>query len=449
MIESPPALLTDPLPVLLEAVANRTARIGVIGLGYVGLPLAQAFSAAGFPVLGFDTSQERVDCLQNGGSYLRHVPPAAVQRMRSQGFQATHSLDRLDEPDALLLCVPTALTQAGAPDLGDLISAVDACSATLRPGQLVVVESTVFPGATRQVVQALLEESGLKAGEDFFLAFSPEREDPGNQDHSLRAIAKVVGAVDPRSQEAALALYGRVMSSVVPVDSTEIAEASKLLENAYRAVNIGLVNELKVLFDRLEIDIWEVIQAAATKPFGFQPFYPGPGLGGACIPVNPLYLSWLARKERLATRFIDLADEVNSDMPAYVAWRLREALAERGKPLAESQVLLLGMAYKRDVNDCRESPGLALMDLLLREGATVSYHDFFIAKLPASRRYPHLVAQSQPLTEELLEAQDAVVIVTDHTAYDWPWVVAHAAFVLDTRNAVRELEECQEKIVRA
>jgi UDP-N-acetyl-D-glucosamine dehydrogenase len=349
----------------------------------------------------------------------------------------------------LLICVPTPLTEAREPDLSHVDASIRACAGQLRPGQLVVLESTSYPGTTRDLVRPLLEESGLTAGEDFFLAYSPEREDPGNPDFSLAQIPKVVGAIDPRSLEAAVALYSQVVCRVVPVSSAEAAEACKMLENTYRAVNIALVNELKVLYGRMGIDVWEVIDAARTKPFGFQAFYPGPGLGGPCIPKDPFYLAWAARKHGLATRFIELAGEVNASMPAHVAGALADALNDRGRPLKDSKIALLGMAYKRDVGDCREAPGLALMDLLQRKGAEACYHDPHVPSLPRTRRFPHLSGESRPLTATFLEAQDAVVIVTDHSACDWAWVVEHAALVIDTRNATRGVPVPRGKIIYA
>jgi UDP-N-acetyl-D-glucosamine dehydrogenase len=434
---------------LVSSIADRTSRIGVIGLGYVGLPLARTIAGDGFSVLGFDTDTDRIERLQKGKSYLMHVSPAHIRRMREQGFETTDRLARLGECDALLLCVPTSLTEHGEPDLDHLTKAVSACVRHLRRGQLVVIESTTYPGATRRVVQPLLEQSGLRVGEDFFLACSPEREDPGNGSHPMQSIPKVVGAVDPQSLQAAAALYGEIFPTIIVVSCAETAEACKLLENAYRAVNIGLVNELKVLFDRIEVDVWEVIEAAKTKPFGFHAFYPGPGLGGACIPVNPFYLSWLARQNGLATRLIDDAGVVNAAMPSHVVGRLTAALSQRGKSLRGSHVALLGVAYKKNVADCRESPALALMDLLGSRGVIVSYHDPHVPHLPVARPNLALTGESQVLTLAWLSRQDAVILVTDHSAFDLGWIVEHSALVLDTRNATAGLAEHQDRIVRA
>jgi UDP-N-acetyl-D-glucosamine dehydrogenase len=442
-------LARRPAPSLLGDIARGTARIGIIGLGYVGLPLARAFAERGFSVLGFDTDASKVIRLQRGESYIGHITDQVIRRMRGQCFEATDRFDRLDEPDAVIICVPTPLTETREPDLTYVIQSARVIAARLRPGQLVVLESTTYPGTTRQVVQPILEAGGLQVGKDFFLAFSPEREDPGNPNFSAPTIPKVVGGLDPCSLELAAALYGRVMAEVVRVSSPEIAEACKILENTYRAVNIALINELKVLYDRMGIDVWEVIAAAKTKPFGFQAFYPGPGLGGHCIPIDPFYLTWIARKHGLTTRFIELAGEINTAMPAYVVSRVADALNERSKPVKGSQITLLGMAYKRDVDDPRESPGFELMDLLLEKGAMVHYNDPHIPTLPPMRRYPHLRRASQELTPDYLHAQDCVVIVTDHSAYDWPWIVEHSPLVVDTRNATRSVTVYRERIVRA
>jgi UDP-N-acetyl-D-glucosamine dehydrogenase len=436
------------LPVLLDKIQTRRARVGIIGLGYVGLPLARAFGTAGFAVLGFDVDQAKVARLERGESYIGHIAPATIQEMKAQGFEATADFGRLNEPDAILICVPTPLTHAREPDLSYIVSAAGSIAKRLRAGQLVVLESTTYPGTTRDVVLPLLAAAGLTLGQDFFLAFSPEREDPGNPKHSAQNIPKVVGGLDAPSRQLAVALYGGAMASVVPVSSAEVAEACKILENTYRAVNIALVNELKLIFDRMGIDVWEVIEAARTKPFGFQAFYPGPGLGGHCIPIDPFYLTWVARKHGMSTRFIELAGEINTAMPAHVIQRLAEALNDHAKPIKGSKVALLGMAYKKDVDDPRESPGFELMDLLLEKGAVVTYNDPHIPRLPTMRRYPRLRMTSQNLTAAYLAEQDAVLIVTDHSAYDWSWIVAHAALVLDSRNATRNVREQRQRIVK-
>ncbi|MHC5542046.1 nucleotide sugar dehydrogenase [Singulisphaera rosea] len=427
----------------------REAIVGVIGLGYVGLPLARTFSRAGFRVLGFDLDAAKVHKLREGRSYIASVPDETIGEMSRQGFEATDHFSRLDEPDAILICVPTPLTEAREPDLTFVIDSAVDIAEQLRPGQIVVLESTTYPGTTRDVVRPILEASGLRSGKDFFLAFSPEREDPGNPNHTGPSIPKVVGGCDAPSQEIALALYKEAMEKVVPVSSCEVAEACKILENTYRAVNIAMINEMKIIFGRMGIDVWEVIDAAKTKPFGFQPFYPGPGLGGHCIPVDPFYLTWIARKFGAHTRFIELAGEINTAMPAHVLDRTAEALNERGKPVKGSAITLLGMAYKRDIDDPRESPGFELLHSLRSLGAVVSYNDPHIPILPNMRRHPHLRLSSSDLTPEFLAAQDCVIIVTDHSAYNWPWIVEHSQLVVDTRGATRGVSACRERVVTA
>jgi UDP-N-acetyl-D-glucosamine dehydrogenase len=434
---------------LQSLIEAKTARIGIIGLGYVGLPLARAFAAGGYRVLGFDTDAEKVAQLELGRSYIAHIPSATLADMRARGFEATDRFDRLAEADAIIVCVPTPLTEAREPDLSYVTGSAEAIAARLRPGQLVVLESTTYPGTTRQVVKPILESTGLKAGEDFFLAYSPEREDPGNARFSAPTIPKVVGGNDRRSADLAVSLYGHIVVQVVPVSSTEVAEACKILENTYRAVNIALVNELKMLYDRMGIDVWEVIDAAKTKPFGFQPFYPGPGLGGHCIPIDPFYLTWAARKYGLSTRFIELAGEVNAGMPAYVVRKVVDSLNDHGKPAKGSRVTVLGLAYKKDVDDLRESPALEVIDLLLAKGAVVNYHDPLIPRLPVTRHYPHLSLESQPLTPEYLRSQDCVVIVTDHSAYDWAQIVDHAPLVVDSRGVTRGVPAPAGRVVQA
>jgi UDP-N-acetyl-D-glucosamine dehydrogenase len=347
------------LEILLERIRAKTATVGIVGLGYVGLPLARAFAECGVRVLGFDIDAAKVGKLNAGQSYIAAIPDAAIAKLRQTAFEATDRFDRLGEPDTILICVPTPLTADRNPDLSFVRQTVEAIAARLRPGQLVVLESTTYPTTTRSVVLPILERSGLLAGREFFLAFSPEREDPGNHRFGITTIPKVVGGLDEPSAELASALYGLVVPHVVRVSTPEVAEACKILENTYRAINIALVNELKMLFDRMGIDVWEVIEAAKTKPFGFQPFYPGPGLGGHCIPIDPFYLTWVAREYGFTTRFIELAGEVNSGMPAYVVSKLGDALNDRGKALKDSKIAILGMAYKKDVDDPRESPALS------------------------------------------------------------------------------------------
>lgn len=434
---------------LMARIQERRARVGIIGLGYVGLPLARTFIAGNFSVLGFDIDPNKVQKLNRGESYIGHLPPTMIRDMRERGFEATSDFERLDEPDVVIVCVPTPLTETREPDMTYIENSARAIAGRLRLGQLIVLESTTYPGTTRDFVSPILEAGGLKAGQDFFLAFSPEREDPGNANFSAPTIPKVVGGIEPQSSELAVALYSKVIVKVVAVSNAEIAEACKILENTYRAINIALVNELKVLYDRMGIDVWEVIDAAKTKPFGFQPFYPGPGLGGHCIPIDPFYLTWIARKFGLTTRLIELAGEINTAMPAFVVGKVMDELNERSKSLKGSKVLILGMAYKKDVDDPRESPGFELMDLLLKKGAVVSYNDPHIPRLPSTRHYPHLRMESKALTPELLADQDCVLIATDHSAYDWPWIVEHATLVVDTRNATRDVTSHRERIVKA
>jgi UDP-N-acetyl-D-glucosamine dehydrogenase len=420
---------------LLGRIRTQVARVAVVGLGYVGLPLAETFAWGGYPVLGFDIDADKVVKLNNGESYIGHICSERVAEMVGTGrFEATTDPARFREADAIIICVPTPLTETREPDLSYIVGTGEAIRRHLRRGQLVVLESTTYPGTTVELLQPILEQSGLKAGADFFLAYSPEREDPGNRDFSTRTIPKVVGGLDPASRDLAVALYAPVVDGVVPVSSTGVAEACKILENTYRAVNIALVNELKAVFERMGIDIWEVIAAARTKPFGFQAFYPGPGLGGHCIPIDPFYLTWAARKYGVHTRFIELAGEINTSMPQYVVNRVAEALNEEGKPLKDSRVCVLGVAYKKDVDDPRESPAFAILELLAQRGVNVSYHDPYIARLPRMRHHT-IRLDSQPLTEKFLARQDCVVIVTDHTVFDFDWVVRHAALIVDTRNA--------------
>ena len=434
---------------LLSKIESGTVRVGIIGLGYVGLPLARAFAERGIAVLGFDVDPVKVAKLEEGQSYIGHIPDSTIRRIREQRFEATTSFERLDEPDVIIVCVPTPLTEAREPDLTYIVNSTRAIAERLRPGQLIVLESTTYPGTTRQVVLPLLAAGGLEPGRDFFLAFSPEREDPGNPQFSAPTIPKVVGGLEPASLELAVALYGRVVVRVVSVSSPEVAEACKILENTYRAINIALVNELKMLYDRMGINVWDVIEAAKSKPFGFQAFYPGPGLGGHCIPIDPFYLTWVARKYGLATRFIELAGEINTAMPAYVVSKIADALNEDCKPIKGSKITLLGMAYKKDVDDPRESPGFELMELLLKKGAVVHYNDPHIPVLPPMRHYPQLRMSSQELTVEYLGSQDCVLVVTDHSAYDWDWIAQHAALIVDTRNAMKNAISPRARIILA
>ena len=435
---------------LKEALAKKTAKIGIVGLGYVGLPLVQAFVEAGFPTLGFDLDESKISQLASGQSYIQHVASNWIEKaLKKERFEPISEMDRLSEADVILICVPTPLTESRDPDLRYVESTGQQIASSLRPGQLVVLESTTYPGTTRDVLLPILLSSGLQIGEDFFLAYSPEREDPGNQQFSARSIPKVIGGIDTQSLELANLLYSAAVVETVPVSTCEIAEACKILENTYRSVNIAMVNELKVLFDHLEIDIWEVIDAAKTKPFGFQPFYPGPGLGGHCIPIDPFYLSWLARKHEMTTRFIELAGEINTSMPNYVIQQLGKALNSVGKPIRNSHIGILGVAYKKDIDDPRESPAFRLMELLQDQGAILSYNDPHIPVLPSMRHYRVPALESEPLTEAYLASLDCLLIATDHSSYDWNFLVQHAPLIIDTRNATRNVTSDRKKIFRS
>ena len=434
---------------LVLKIENKQVVVGIIGMGYVGLPLALAFDRAGFRVLGFDIDPAKVKKLNRGESYLKHIGAGRVAAMARRGkFQATGDFRRLREADAIAICVPTPLTDMKEPDLSFVVSSAEQVAAALRRGQLVVLESTTWPGTTDEVLKPILERRGLRCGKDFFLAFSPEREDPGNPVYHTGNIPKVVGGVDPMSTTLCAALYGQVIEDVVIVSSARAAEMTKLLENIYRCVNIALVNELKLLMHRMGIDLGEVIRAAATKPFGFTPFYPGPGLGGHCIPLDPFYLSWKAREFDFSTRFIELAGEINTGMPYYVVERVGEALNRQGKALKGAKVLVLGVAYKKNVDDVRESPAITIIELLLAKGARVAYHDPHIPRLPKMRR-SRLSMASTPLTAGLLRGQDCVVIVTDHDALDYQAVVDKSRLVVDTRDVTRGIARGRQKIVPA
>ena len=435
---------------LEQSIRDKSARIGVIGLGYVGLPLVRAFIGAGFSTMGFDVDQAKVDRLLAGQSYIGHIPSSWIAECIGGGkFEPTADMRRLGEADALLICVPTPLSESRDPDLQYVEATARQIAKVLRPGQLIVLESTTYPGTTRDVLLPIFSGGGMKVGEGFFLAYSPEREDPGNPDYSADRIPKVVGGIEPESCRLAELLYRQAVVSVVPVSSCEVAEACKILENTYRSVNIAMVNELKMLCDRLGIDVWEVIDAAKTKPFGFQAFYPGPGLGGHCIPIDPFYLSWVARKHGLTTRFIELAGEINTGMPEYVVRKVMDALNEARKPLKGSKVCLLGVAYKKDVDDPRESPSFVLMELLQAGGAILSYNDPHVPRLPEMRHHHVPDMTSTELTPEFLASQDCVLIATDHSAYDCDFIVRHAPLVVDTRNATRNVTEGREKIRKA
>jgi UDP-N-acetyl-D-glucosamine dehydrogenase len=426
---------------LLHKINTRQALIGVVGMGYVGLPLALSFSEKGFPVLGFDVDREKIESLGRGESYIKHIGADRVATAAAGGrFQATADFARLSEPDAVLIAVPTPLTRQREPDMQYVRATAELLAARLRTGQLVVLESTTYPGTTDELVRPILESgSGLACGQDFFLAFSPEREDPGNPAFTTLTIPKVVGGLDATTTDLAARLYGAALDKVVCVSSAGVAEATKLTENIFRAVNIALVNELKMIYDRMGIDIWEVLDAASTKPFGFMRFNPGPGLGGHCIPLDPFYLTWKAREFKASTRFIELAGEVNIGMPRYVIDKLIQGLNDRQKPLKGSHVLLLGLAYKKDIDDPRESPSFELLELLLEHGAKVSYHDPHIPAAPSMRSWPELPRlESVPLTPEVVRAADAVLIATDHSTIDYEALARSAQLIIDTRGVYRD-----------
>ncbi len=445
-----PRSLESFLHALDQAIADRTAKVGVVGLGYVGLPLIRAFVHAGFSTLGFDVDPVKVERLREGRSYIGHIPSEWIDQCVGDGkFEPTADMERLSEADALLICVPTPLSDSRDPDLQYIEATTRQIAAVLRRGQLIVLESTTYPGTTRDVMLPILEAGGLRVGKDFFLAFSPEREDPGNPDYSAERIPKVVGGIEPNSSRLADLLYRQAVAAVVPVSSCEVAEACKILENTYRSINIAMVNELKMLFDRLGIDVWEVIDAAKTKPFGYQAFYPGPGLGGHCIPIDPFYLSWIARKHGMPTRFIELAGEINTSMPQYVVRKVIDALNDSAKPLRGSKICMLGVAYKKDVDDPRESPSFVLMELLLAGGAMLSYNDPHVPRLPRMRHHDVPDMASVELTPEFLASQDCVLVATDHSAYDYEFIVRHARIVVDTRNATKNVPQGREKIYKA
>jgi UDP-N-acetyl-D-glucosamine dehydrogenase len=434
---------------LIQKVLKKKALIGIIGLGYVGLPLVLRFCEEGFSVLGFDVDSKKVATLKRGKSYLKSIPSSRIsQFVRSGHLNVTDDFSRLIEPDCILICVPTPLTEKMEPDLQYIDKTTEAILEHLRKGQLIVLESTSYPGTTEELILPKLESTGLKVGRDFFLAFSPEREDPGNKRFTTQQIPKVVAGVTASCQEIVTTLYHQIVKKVVPVSSPRVAELTKLLENIYRSVNIALVNELKMLADRMGIDIWEVIEAASTKPFGFSPFYPGPGLGGHCIPIDPYYLSWKAREYDFTTRFIFLAGEINVHVPYYVVAKIQDALNAKGKSIKGAKILILGVAYKKDMDDARETPALSIMELLRKKGAVLFYHDPYIPILPRFRKH-YFELKSAPLTKQLLQRIDVAVVVTDHSCIDYAWVVKHAPLIIDTRNVTKNMKQWKKKIVKA
>ena len=434
---------------LHKKIEDKSAKVGVIGLGYVGLPLLHAFHKAGFPVIGFDIDSAKIAALHRGENYLKHLGGSMVADMKKAGrFDATADFSRLAEADAVISAVPTPLGKHLEPDLSYVEQTAIDIAKTLRKGQLICLESTTYPRTTREIMLPRFEARGLKCGIDFYLAYSPEREDPGRKDHNTQTIPKLVGGIDAESGQLATLLYAKAIARVIPVSSAEVAESAKLLENIYRSVNIALVNEMKVVLTAMGIDIWEVIQAASTKPFGFQAFYPGPGLGGHCIPIDPFYLTWKAREVGMATRFIELAGEVNHAMPDYVVKRVGLALNDRGKAVKGSRILVLGLAYKPDVDDVRESPSFELIEKLEELGAHVEYNDPHVPSTHKMRRHD-LQMKSVSLSPASLGSFDCVLIATHHAAYDWQMIAEHARLIVDTRNALRDVRGDRSHIVRA
>jgi UDP-N-acetyl-D-glucosamine dehydrogenase len=433
---------------LLKKIRSKKAHIGIIGLGYVGLPIVIEFCKKGFPVTGFDIDKKKVESLKQGKSYIRYIPHTTI-RETLQNFKPTTDFSNLSKMDCIILCVPTPLNKNREPDMTYVFNSTKSVAQFLRRGQLIVLESTTYPGTTDEDMRAILEDTGLKAGKDFFLAYSPEREDPNNKDFSTSSIPKVVGGYTKKCLTLAVALYDSIVVRTVPVSSTRVAETTKLLENIYRAVNIALVNELKMLCDNMGMDVWEVIEASKTKPFGFQAFYPGPGLGGHCIPIDPFYLTWKAREYECATRFIELAGEINSSMPHYVVERVQLVLNGQGKALKDSRILILGMAYKKDVDDQRESPSLRIIQLLRERGAHVLNNDPHVPVCRGHRNYPDIDMKSVNLTETLLRRADVILLLTDHTAYDYSFIEKHAKCIVDTRNAFEKSGIRSRKITKA
>ena len=435
--------------ILEQKITDETVVVGILGLGYVGLPLAREFALAGVKVMGFDVDEPKVKKLNSGKSILKTVSHGSVKKMVKSGlFVATANMSQMKKADAILICVPTPLTENREPDMTYVEGSCRTIAKYIRKGQLISLESTTYPGTTRELMKPILEGSGLKAGKDFYLAYSPEREDPGNKHFTTKTIPKVVGGLTPTCKELARKLYSLAIDTMVPVSSLEAAESAKILENVYRCINIAMVNELKIVFDRMGIDVWEVIRAASTKPFGFNAFYPGPGLGGHCIPIDPFYLTWKARQYGMPTRFIELAGEINTDMPHYVVQKVMAALNGKKKSLNGSKVLVLGLAYKPDIDDVRESPSLELIELLKEGGAKVDYNDPYLPRTHKMREYD-LKMKSVPLTAAKLKGYDCVLISTNHSDYDYQWIVKNAKLVVDTRNATACVKSGRSKIVKA
>jgi UDP-N-acetyl-D-glucosamine dehydrogenase len=436
------------LAVLLEKIQKKEAKVGVVGLGYVGLPLVIEFCKAGFSVTGFDIDENKIQALSNGKSYIKHIPDEKIQSLNEVGeFKASTNFALVENQDCILICVPTPLNKNREPDMSFIVSTAKQISPHIKKDQLIILESTTYPGTTQDVLLPELESgSGLQGNSDFFVAYSPEREDPNNKDFTTASIPKVIGSDHPTGLEISEALYSCIINTTVPVSSTQVAEATKLMENIFRSVNIALVNELKMVFDKMEIDIWEVIEASSTKPFGFMPFYPGPGLGGHCIPIDPFYLTWKAREYNVSTRFIELAGEVNISMPDYVMQKTFLALNQIGKSVKNSKILLLGLAYKKNVDDHRESVTFKIMDLLSENGASVDYNDPYIPEIMPVREYKQFVGKkSVPL--ENLDQYDLAIILTDHSSYDYEAIVERSKIVVDTRNACGQIKS--PKIIKA
>jgi UDP-N-acetyl-D-glucosamine dehydrogenase len=439
--------MTDSIKqVLMKKLSNRTADVAVLGLGYVGLPLVVAFAEAGFVVTGIDPDRRKVDTINRGASHIQDVPSEQIARLFADGkIKATTDFSVLKDADAVSICVPTPLRKTGDPDLSFILSATDELAKYMHPGMVIVLESTTYPGTTREILLPKLgEEHGLKAGEDFFLAFSPERVDPGRQDWTTYNTPKVIGGTTPACSEVSASWYAQALKTVVPVSSAEAAEMAKLLENTFRMINLGLINEMALMCDKLGVDVWEVIDAAATKPFGFMKFTPGPGIGGHCIPIDPLYLSWKLRALKYTARFIELASEINTSMPRFVVSKVQDALNDRSKPLKDSSVLVLGAAYKPDIDDLRESPAVDVIGLLEQKGAHVSYHDPFIPSFD----HEGLQMKSVPDLMSAVQSADCVVIVTNHSQYDYMAILDSAKLIVDTRNALGKVGKTSPKVVR-
>lgn len=424
---------------LEKKIRAKQAFIGIVGLGYVGLPLVQTFLDHGFKVTGFDVDKAKVDSLNQGRSYIRHVKGETLKGyLKDKRFQATSDYQNLSGVEVIIICVPTPLDTHRNPDLSYVIQTIKSVAQNLKKGQVIVLESTTYPGTTEEEILPILEETGMKVGEDFYLGYSPERENPGDKVYTTSKIPKVIGGVTPSCRKIIKSLYDQIVVRTIPVSSPSVAEATKLLENIFRSVNIALVNELKMIFDRMNIDIWEVVNAASTKPFGFMPFSPGPGYGGHCIPVDPFYLTWKAKEVDYPTKFIELAGEINTLMPYYVVSKTVEALNERKKSIRGAKVLILGIAYKKDVDDQRESPSLKIISLLQGKGAKVSYNDPYVPHSSGHRDYPGLDLNSVELNEKKLKEYDAVIIATDHSLYDYDWILKNSKLIVDTRNAIKK-----------